>query len=1351
MSDDLSPAGAQGADNGAPLPTGAVPAQSAATVEPTEPVLPHDWSALCAAEAAAIAARRAQVLGQAAAGNAAEMHLPRVGLALSGGGVRSATFAFGLMRGMAQSHTRQLAASDPARRTLVTDGLLGRLDYLSTVSGGGYTGGMYGRLVATYGLSCAQGLMSRGGSPEHGGSPVLEWLRRNGRYLTPSGSRDFGIAIVTYVRAWLAIHIEFMFACICLGLLVVLPHLLQHTFQVLQPDGWERWHTPWWALSVTIFAVVAPGLVAGYWAARDAPDPTARRLTPGWRDALFLLTAAVGASLLLVSVRPGGALDPIEHALNWPTAAALAVVSLVAGQLLVMLWMLLSREPHALRVARLRNWLTRALRQVSLVALTLAGLGALDRLSWWVLQEIQTEKNQWLLGGVGAGGVLVVVLRSLMQPLQQLASNTDHRARDWLPRLLDFVSVAGLLVLVTGWLVVLQWFVFAPTTVGELTGLPPYLRISLLFGVWLGWVLLTAGNAQMANTSSLHSFYRARLTRAYLAVGNRDRSMDRNAGSRADVTRVVEGDDTRLRHYRPELNGGPIHLVNTCLNQTRDDKSGLYNADRKGTAVTATWRGFEVGPYGFIAFRPDHDAGSLGRWVAVSGAAASPGAGSYTSRGLALLVYFLGVRLGHWMRAPEQPVEKRVQLRWLSGLAWRAMPKPMMLASEASATFFGVERPWWYLSDGGHFENSGVYSLLKREVEFIILSDASSDASYEFGDIENLVRKARIDFGAEIDFYSHDEAASLFTLGSSELTVLSPEHMANNHSCRGVLLARIRYRERPGPVAKDGSPGSPYRPEGTLLVIKPNLHDALDVDLLAYARKHESFPHESTGDQSFDEAQWESYHRLGEDFGRAMHESWLAQLPGWRSPARHSIRVAARLGSSKVELDATRAAPLWRRGVRAAAIGTTLGVGATGTVLLSLWQVQDQLERTRAAQRTEVRQTFAEVSKGVGEAIDGLNLSCPVIKTNLLAQIPKLKELQKNPNMLPLDTGALDRLVSNIQSACKLPDPAAAPADCPDKQLQFTSEVCAAFNPTKDTAFSYWRPGSSPRCQRRDGQAALQKVMQLLTATGAPPGSAQPADKDGRQESASAAKLADVCDEEKNPATPGDASRSAAGPVAAPRPAGIPAPQPSAADGAAAPPASTSVPSVAKPQSSQATPPTLAACQVDGRRHTLYIQIYDEASRAPATALRQNLQKLSARALVVAPIENVIRSADLRQERRPVPWPRPTLLLHKNTSRACALAISGLIGTPWADAPSKATSLNSPNAADTSNTSNASQANTVGNGFAPGVGRIRIRDLPASLTLQEGVIELWLPPLATSQSREGREPDVLIGGLDLKR
>lgn len=221
--------------------------------------LADDWSALCAAEQQAIDHRRRHALSGATDDtDPSQLQLPRVGMALSGGGIRSATFALGLMRGMAQSRPAAADPSqgdraqpdpsdsdaDPAHGGLTREGLLGRLDYLSTVSGGGYVGAMYGRLVATYGLHRAQQLMASSRSP------VLGWLRRNGRYLTPGGSRDIGTAIVTYLRAWLAIHAEFMFACIALGLIVILPHLWQHSLQVLDANAWEPWYTAWWALSL---------------------------------------------------------------------------------------------------------------------------------------------------------------------------------------------------------------------------------------------------------------------------------------------------------------------------------------------------------------------------------------------------------------------------------------------------------------------------------------------------------------------------------------------------------------------------------------------------------------------------------------------------------------------------------------------------------------------------------------------------------------------------------------------------------------------------------------------------------------------------------------------------------------------------------------------------------------------------------------------------------------------------------------------------------------------------------------------------------------------------------------------
>ena len=149
----------------------------------------------------------------------------------------------------------------------------------------------------------------------------------------------------------------------------------------------------------------------------------------------------------------------------------------------------------------------------------------------------------------------------------------------------------------------------------------------------------------------------------------------------------------------------------------------------------------------------------------------------------------------------------------------------------------------------------------------------------------------------------------------------------------------------------------------------------------------------------------------------------------------------------------------------------------------------------------------------------------------------------------------------------------------------------------------------------------------------------------------------------------------------------------------AAPPAPAPVPSAALPAPGVATPPlsSLEPCRRGPGRTTLYIQIYDEALRPAATALRQALQTGSYAPVVVAPVENVIRSADLRQQRRPVPWPKPTFVLHDPAGHDCARAISRYIGAPW---------------------------------VLPGEAEpVWLRDLPRSLAARPGVIELWLPPV----------------------
>ena len=226
---------------------------------------------------------------------------PTVGLALSGGGIRSATFCLGLLRGLAQR------------------GQLSRIDYLSTVSGGGYIGAMFGRLVSAVGIARAQELLARNDSP------VLAWLRRNGRYLTPSGSRDLGIAVVSYLRAFLAIHAEFMIVCLPFALFVMAPHIWQATtgarFGFAQ---WQSWQVLWWPRRAGLWLLLAPGLMAGYWVARDTADPGRKKVLLPVRDLRVRGAAAAGAAAAIwAAARPPlpGLQDPL-------TAPALVLVAI---------------------------------------------------------------------------------------------------------------------------------------------------------------------------------------------------------------------------------------------------------------------------------------------------------------------------------------------------------------------------------------------------------------------------------------------------------------------------------------------------------------------------------------------------------------------------------------------------------------------------------------------------------------------------------------------------------------------------------------------------------------------------------------------------------------------------------------------------------------------------------------------------------------------------------------------------------------------------------------------------------------------------------------------------------------
>lgn len=63
------------------------------------------------------------------------------------------------------------------------------------------------------------------------------------------------------------------------------------------------------------------------------------------------------------------------------------------------------------------------------------------------------------------------------------------------------------------------------------------------------------------------------------------------------------------------------------------------------------------------------------------------------------------------------------------------------------------------------------------------------------------------------------------------------------------------------------------------MLLKPGLAGDEPLDVLKSREANPHFPQETTADQFFGEAQWESYRRLGEHIGRKAFPALTAQMP----------------------------------------------------------------------------------------------------------------------------------------------------------------------------------------------------------------------------------------------------------------------------------------------------------------------------------------------------------------------------------------------------------------------------------------------------------------------------------------
>jgi hypothetical protein len=368
----------------------------------------------------------------------------------------------------------------------------------------------------------------------------------------------------------------------------------------------------------------------------------------------------------------------------------------------------------------------------------------------------------------------------------------------------------------------------------------------ILIVILIGLSFLLAWSVDV-NQFSMHNFYKNRLVRCYLGASRLRRHRAPNAFTGFDLE-----DDIRLHRFRTEdltqpldmtidckpSYAGPFPIVNTTLNVTQGEDLGLQERKGESFIYTPLWSGFDhsrrqasvgktvLGQYGFRQTKefgdPTHGGVFLGTAMAISGAAFNSNAGFHTSPTLAFLLTIFGVRLGWWAGNPRRG-------KW-------ARPSPriglLYLIRELTASTT-TDSSFVLLSDGGHFENMGLYELIRRRCRYIVLSDAEEDEKFKLEGIGGAIRKCRVDFGVAID------------LDLEALKPLGDPAMSRLHYTVGSILY-------------------PERVWGTLVYIKSSLTGDEPLDLVEFGKEHPEFPHTSTVDQFFDESHFESYRALGQ-------------------------------------------------------------------------------------------------------------------------------------------------------------------------------------------------------------------------------------------------------------------------------------------------------------------------------------------------------------------------------------------------------------------------------------------------------------------------------------------------------
>ncbi len=758
------------------------------------------------------------------------------GLALSGGGIRSATFSLGIMQALA-GH-----------------GLLRKVDYLSTVSGGGYIGSAITWLTSTLAQEKATNnqtddepkAFSNGrhdfpfgtDDPRPGTQQkatfkqkrMLQYLREHGYYLTPGAGINAFSLLGAILRGTL------------LNLLVWIPTFVFIFLLLLNLSGpvsgiYFKSSLPAYEflLGKLTPELPCPALTPADQATLkkicNPPAPPATGVSPATTPAANARQQDTALSLTPPSVdelrRAIMARKAFDKTTNNASSLAVFELTLWIGLLIVVGLSLLaityslftwfargetagSRKVWYKRRRTVEKWVSIAI-PVSIVSLLIGSLPL-----------VTTYLESWIAmsGPLAIAGGIAIAIRNFL-------NSGDDREGDLSNALLGIGAGVFLYGVAT-----LSYYLASLQHQGILD--PTIVWVICIIAIILGWFV-------NLNYISIHRYYRDRLMETFMPDINNALGDRTGSSPQANAAHLHDISLTDKPH-------GPYHIVNTNVVLVSSEQPTYKSRGGDNFILSPLYCGSNATGWQKTERFMDGKM-TLATAVAISGAAANPntgvgGVGLTRNLFISLTMSLLNLRLGYWAEHPN-PAEKPGH-----------PPNHFRPGAYALGNAMGLDKGGYnenrcfvQLSDGGHFENMGLYELIRRRVKLAIVCDGGADPDFSFSDMQTTIRRIEDDFGARIRIL--DDASPDKVVPALPADPAYPK--GAGFSKQGHMLGRITY------AANSASEVS----EGWLIFLKTALIDEVSFKVKGYKAQNPSFPDESTADQFFDEVQFEAYRELG--------------------------------------------------------------------------------------------------------------------------------------------------------------------------------------------------------------------------------------------------------------------------------------------------------------------------------------------------------------------------------------------------------------------------------------------------------------------------------------------------------